>query len=65
MLKDIFEQFVGGGATCSFYSDGFYLYKYNDIEMFVKTDTYFPYTPQSVQELIHRDIIRIEKITIG
>ena len=65
MLKEIFEQFIGAGATCLFYSEGFYLYKYNDVEMFVKTGTYFPYTPESVQELIHRDIIGIEKITIS
>lgn len=65
MLKEIFEQFVGGGATCLFYSDGVYLYKYNEIEMLVNTDTAFPYTPKAVQELIHRDFVGIERITIS
>lgn len=65
MLKEIFEQFVGDGATCLFYSDGVYLYKYNENKILVNTDTAFSYTPQTVQELIHRDIVGIERITIS
>lgn len=65
MLKEIFEQFVGAGATCLFYSDGIYLYKYNETKMLVITDTAFPYTPQALKELIHRDFIGIERITIS
>lgn len=65
MLKEIFEQFVGAGATCLFYSDGVYLYKYNENAMLVNTDTAFSYTPQALQELVHRNFVGIERITIS
>lgn len=65
MLKEIFEQFVGSGAICLFYSDGVYLYKHNENNMLVNTNTTFPYTPQAVQELIHQGFVGIERITIS
>ena len=65
MLKEIFEQFVGTGAICLFYSDGVYLYKYNENKMLVYTNTTFPYTPQAVYELIHQGFVGIDKITIS
>ena len=65
MLKEIFEQFVGSGAICLFYSDGVYLYKYNENKMLVNTNTTFPYTPQAVQELIHQGFVGVDKITIS
>lgn len=65
MLKEMFEQFVGAGAICLFYSDGVYLYKYNEAKMLVNTDKAFPYTPQDIELLIHNDTVKIERITFS
>lgn len=65
MLKEIFEQFIGAGAEFVAQKDSVYLYAYKDAKMVVTTDTTFPYLPDVLEELIHRDIIEITDITIS
>ena len=65
MLKEIFEQFIGAGAEFVAQKDSVYLYTCKDAKMVVMTDTTFPYLPDVLEELIHRDIIEITAITIS
>lgn len=64
MLKAIFEQFIGQGAQCTFYSAGMYWYMYGENRMLVFADTTFPYNPQQVEDLIHGDIVHIRALNI-
>lgn len=65
MLKAIFEQFIGQGAQCTFYSPGMYWYKYNENRMLVFVDTTFPYNSQQIEDLIHNGIVSIRALNIS
>ena len=65
MLKVIFEQFIGQGAQCTFYSAGMYWYMYNENCMLVFVDTTFPYNSQQIEDLIHNGIVSIRALNIS
>lgn len=60
----MFEQFINEGAKLLYHNGSTYLYGKGGYIMQVDTNTTFPYTPKDAEYLIHKDIIKIERIII-
>lgn len=62
MLKTMFEQFINEGAKFIYHIGSSYFYGKGGYIMRVDTNATFPYTPKDIELLIHRDMIKIERI---
>lgn len=58
----MFEQFINAGAKFISHIGSSYFYEQGGYIMQVDTNATFPYTPKDVELLIHRDMIKIERI---
>lgn len=61
----MFEQFVSGGAVCVAYETGCYLYTYKSNKMLVTANVPFPYDPNTFEELVHRGMIDLTRVSIS